>query len=1400
MRRPDEHAETIVHTPSPAGRPGRSDDDETDDRTLPEGATPGGPSPEPRADDERTQFVDRSQFLDQRGPDEFPELPDTLHMPEKADAGQGGRDESRESTVVEYIPPAAGDGDAAEAAATPGDRTEAAPGGADGGATTFLGAPGGATILTQPPHRPEPPYRPEADRHERTLRPADSKTISEPAEGSATLAQVGGKAAGAVAPGSDAWKHYEFLDEIAQGGIGRIWRASDMRIRREVAYKELLPAALHEPEAVERFVEEAQVTGQLEHPGIVPVYELGRQENGTPFYTMKFVGGSTFRDAIKACHELPRDSGERRLAFVRLLRNYVAVCNAVGFAHERGVLHRDLKPLNIMLGDFGETLILDWGMAKVLGAPATDEPLPATEPTEPDAPQAPLEHSGDSTLTELELAHSSVSSRQSIPHSQSHVGHSTRRHSVKTDARSAGTETQMGSIMGTPNYMAPEQALGHVDEFDARTDIYSLGAILYEILTGRPPVPKGKITEKLKFIIEGRTPPPTQVDPAIPRPLEAVCLKAMARLKAERYQTALALASDVEAFLADEPVSVYAEPWHTRLRRWAKRHRTAVTTTAAVAVVLVAGWAAWSIVDTRRIGGIEHSVRGSIVQARNAVTAGELDRANDVLQEAFGLASAEPELASLAAGVEAQITHVGQLRTERTRQVVQENIAAADAAIQTNADYAAARTLLTEARALAGREQGLAALQAELTERLRTVELTMATAKEFEDAQQNYERFKELADRARLYGSALRAESPQQDAAAAKEAALEALVLFDLNRPTPLDPPPPHLTPAQITVLRDGGYELSYILARAEVTLAWNVQGEQRRKVGEQALAWIQRAKSYGIQTRSLLMREAWILGWLGREEERGRVATAASELTPTSALDSYLIAETYRQEGFYAEALEWYERALQIDPAHFWSMHLAGLCHLQRGDARTAIFSYTGCMGLEPEFPWNYALRGEAWGLLGRYDEALADFETALASRHPIADSRLEMGVYLNRGAVLVDQSEHEKRPELFDSAIADFRRAADLRPDRADPHLALAAAYHRRGKQVHKEQGPIEAAKWYQQSVVEATAAAARAPITSSAYLLRGDVHNRLGESATAISDFRRAAELATSARERAQADFELGRVYHDQKDYQPALESYNSAIENNPEVAEAWYLRAETLKKLNRHRDAALDFMKFIDVVKSQPEPAALSEFDRAVREAMLATAYRWRGEWEAAQGSYRDAMPDYTRSVELDPNSSELLMRRGWAYALKSFELAEADFTDAIRLAPDDADARAGRGYARVMQGKYDAAVVDADRAATLAPEQIRGGDPQGWQLLFNPAGIYAEAAGRVLKDRALDPPKRAPRADEFARRAIELLKQAEQAAKSAGKHQEFLINLRADPALDPIRERPEFEDAWGAAAG
>jgi hypothetical protein len=367
-------------------------------------------------------------------------------------------------------------------------------------------------------------------------------------------------------PRREASGRFRILRPHARGGLGAVSVALDGELRRQVALKEIRPEHSHNPAARARFLLEAEVTGQLEHPGVVPVYGLGCYADGRPFYAMRFVQGDSLHDAIRQYHQ--GAGGDRGLAFRRLLGRFVDVCNAVAYAHSKGVLHRDLKPGNVLLGPYGETLVVDWGLAKLLGEPGVFTPGGGDTPA-----AAPL--------------------------------------TVFSGAASA--ETAAGQVLGTPSYMAPEQAAGELELLGPATDVYGLGATLYHLLTGRAPVEGAVASDVLARVREGDFPRPRQVQAAIPPALEAVCLKAMALRPEDRYRSPRALAEELERWLADEPVQAYPEAMPARLRRQARRHPAALAATAAL---LLAGLVGLGL-------GL------AAVRAEQQRTAGERDRAEE---------------------------------------------------------------------------------------------------------------------------------------------------------------------------------------------------------------------------------------------------------------------------------------------------------------------------------------------------------------------------------------------------------------------------------------------------------------------------------------------------------------------------------------------------------------------------------------------------------------------------------------------------------------------------------------------------------------------------------------------------------------------------------------------------
>jgi tetratricopeptide (TPR) repeat protein len=406
-----------------------------------------------------------------------------------------------------------------------------------------------------------------------------------PALDATCLAAVGtARQADGDSPGGGV--RYRVLRPHAQGGLGVVYVALDRELGREVALKEILPDRAADAHSRSRFVFEAEVTGSLEHPGVVPVYGLGAYADGRPFYAMRLIQGDSLQEAIRQFHEADRpgrDPGARSLEFRQLLRRFVDVCNAVAYAHSRGFVHRDLKPANIMLGPFGETLVVDWGMAKAVPT--------ASEPSRPEGPARVAQATGPGPGGSADLSHS-------------------------------------GMVLGSPAYMSPEQAARRHGDVGPASDVYGLGATLFHLLTGRAAVEGGGLVEMLRRVQHGEVPPARQVNPGVPAALEAVCRKAMALRPADRYATALELAADVEHWLADEPVAAYPEGWSARARRWLRRHRGAAATGAAAlaAVAVLLGGASVAL----------NRARQSEQLAREAA-----QRSERQAQTARGLAEAE---------------------------------------------------------------------------------------------------------------------------------------------------------------------------------------------------------------------------------------------------------------------------------------------------------------------------------------------------------------------------------------------------------------------------------------------------------------------------------------------------------------------------------------------------------------------------------------------------------------------------------------------------------------------------------------------------------------------------------------------------------------------------------------
>ncbi|MFY9554119.1 MAG: serine/threonine-protein kinase [Blastocatellia bacterium] len=328
---------------------------------------------------------------------------------------------------------------------------------------------------------------------------------------------------------------YRVIRKVASGGMGTVYLAQDADLGRKVAVK-VMNVSDASGALAKRMMREARIVALLEHPSIVPIHDVGTLSDGRVFYAMKLVQGSRLDEYAEGA-ESPSDR----------LRIFQKVCEAVAFAHAHGVIHRDLKPENIMVGPFGEVLVMDWGVAKVLGESRGDTIAESIR----DAGELRAIDDADLITT------------------------------LPVPSNGGTGDTSGGTIIGTPAYMAPEQAMGKTDLVDQRSDVYALGVVLYFLLTSRVPFESAGPTDVRGTETRKRALRPRQINPSIPRPIEAVCLKAMSEMREDRYSSAEEIANDVITFLDGQPVSAYRENVLEQAGRWLSKNRFIVVLIAA---------------------------------------------------------------------------------------------------------------------------------------------------------------------------------------------------------------------------------------------------------------------------------------------------------------------------------------------------------------------------------------------------------------------------------------------------------------------------------------------------------------------------------------------------------------------------------------------------------------------------------------------------------------------------------------------------------------------------------------------------------------------------------------------------------------------------------------------------
>jgi serine/threonine-protein kinase len=764
---------------------------------------------------------------------------------------------------------------------------------------------------------------------------------------------------------------YRPLRLHAQGGLGEVYVARDEELSREVALKRLRRPHAGDADSRRRFLREGEITGGLEHPGVVPVYGLTRDADGQPCYAMRFIRGQTLQEAITRLHATAER--ERGLALRQLLGRFVVVCNTLAYAHSRGVVHRDLKPANIMLGDYGETLVVDWGLAKRVDLAGETQP-----PGGDCSPSHPRDDGEDGTAT--------------------------------------------GDVLGTPAFMSPEQAAGRPDAIGPASDIYGLGATLYALLTARPPFAGGSVRELLQKVEHGDFAPPRQLRPDIPRALEAICLKAMAREPSTRYGTALELADDLERWLADEPVRAYRDPLAARARRWVRRHRTlvaSVTSTLLLAVLLGGAAGLWWWQERSEL--------------RRGVQTG-LDKAA-VLRDAVRWAEARAVLDQVADRLRAG----GPIDLEQ--------------------------------------RLDLARADLELVTRLEGVRMKKArwTVHRYDFASADREYAQEFASLGVVEGQDPAEVAALLGASAVKPQLVAALDDWALSTPDDsrrawalrvareADPDPWGNQFRDPAVLKDPA-ALKDLAARADVAalspqLLAYLAGRLPRADAVELLTRAQRHQPNDFWLNHNLADKHW---YLGNVDETIAYCRAALAVRPDEAGTVANLGVALREKKQLDDAIFYFRLALDLDPTDAFTHHNLGVTFIDQKDPDSAIACFRKAIELYPEYAdahrnwgvalqqkhlpiqaadeWRAALRidprhwgahhdiGSFYSQQQRWDEAIAEYKAAIDSKPDFPEPRFNLGL------ALVSKGEYEATVRAFREAHERSAKRPDLRNLSAD------------------------------------------------------------------------------------------------------------------------------------------------------------------------------------------------------------------------------------------------------------------------------------------------------------------------------------------------------------------------------
>jgi eukaryotic-like serine/threonine-protein kinase len=810
-------------------------------------------------------------------------------------------------------------------------------------------------------------------------------------------------------------------------------------------------------------------------------------------------------------------------------------------------------------------------------------------------------------------------------------------------------QTHTGQVLGTPSYMAPEQARGDTKSVGPAADIYALGAMLYEMLTGRPPFKGISAMETVKQVIEFEPVAPSRVQYRVPRDLETICLKCLQKEPRKRYATAKEVADDLSRYLVREPIKARRTPAIERGIKWARR-RPARATFLAFTFLGVAGLASFSAwywnrqrtlerTTAAHLALVQEETAKDLVHAQQALSGNDFNKAEVVLtaRDSVLMREGSRRLANLR---------------EQTRNML--------ADVQKAQDAARARVVAQEAR---------------------------------DAVQQRYRRFLDRRKAALFRDTQFAGLMLPANPDLTRQSALLALAVFAHRKGEDgwvLGELPAALAAEQQDEVKDGCYELLLVLADATAKMG-DGQIDRALRVLESADQLRPgHSRAYHLKKASLLAQKG------DRSGEANELSSAARSAQET-AFDYFLTGQQEFKQQRWPEAIRNFEIALRKNPDHFWAHCMSANCFLRTSRPDAAKSSLYSCIQADPNHALLYFLRGLASGQIGikyhtlvksspgleaqliaaaafEFDEAEADFREALAKVERTPDLELNYELFVNRAFFRVQRGS-------LDLAAADYQKAIALKDDLYLAHADLAGVYQKQGKM--------------DLALEQFTRAIALRPDFAPLYRARADLRGSLGLSTPAERAAVRA-DLETAIRYEqpgntvlAQDHTNRGKLLYADDRLTDALEESKLALSILPNFEDAHVLQIQVLLKSMNYDEA----LHACDVALAAGKKSAF--------------LHQLRGLAHAGRHDYREAIRDYGVALEARGDDGKVLSLRGWAYLVyESPKLALADFEAAIKLDSADGEAYSGRGTARVRMGDPLGAVADARAALKRA-----GADPR-----------------------------------------------------------------------------------------